>query len=126
MIVTSFQPWHALLGGVSLGILSAGKTLITSRVLGISGTVKCATTHFAMQPCCPMRCTVLGGTVYQIGDGSALGCATQSAACNKIECIDNRHTVRIMRVITAVIAPDCLRRACDCNIVRTSLPASAC
>jgi hypothetical protein len=40
MIAANFQPWHALLGGASLGILSAGKTLITSRVLGISGTVK--------------------------------------------------------------------------------------
>ena len=42
MAPLNFQPWHALLGGMSLGVLSAGKTLITSRVLGISGTMKCA------------------------------------------------------------------------------------
>lgn len=42
MITANFLPWHALLGGASLGLLSAGKTLITSQVLGISGTVKYA------------------------------------------------------------------------------------
>ena len=36
----AFQPWHALVAGLSLGTLSAGKTLITGRVLGISGALK--------------------------------------------------------------------------------------
>lgn len=37
----SFSPWTALIGGVCIGILSSGKTLITGRILGISGAIKC-------------------------------------------------------------------------------------
>lgn len=36
-----FAPWPALLGGVCIGIVSSGKTLITGRILGISGAIKC-------------------------------------------------------------------------------------
>lgn len=37
----AFTPWTALMGGVCIGMLSAGKTLITGRILGISGAIKC-------------------------------------------------------------------------------------
>ena len=38
----AFQPLHALAGGACIGTLSAGTTSTCGRILGISGTVKCA------------------------------------------------------------------------------------
>jgi hypothetical protein len=35
-----FAPGHAVIGGLAIGTLSAGKTLLTGRILGISGAVK--------------------------------------------------------------------------------------
>lgn len=43
-VLLSFTPWQALLGGLSLGTVSAAKTLISGRILGISGAIKGLTT----------------------------------------------------------------------------------
>ena len=39
-MMLQFAPWHALIGGTAIGTLSAGKSLLCGRILGISGAVK--------------------------------------------------------------------------------------
>lgn len=38
------------MGGVCIGLLSSGKTLITGRILGISGAIKCVLTLDTVLP----------------------------------------------------------------------------
>lgn len=44
MPALAFTPWQGALAGLALGTVSSGKTLISSRILGISGAIKCEPT----------------------------------------------------------------------------------
>eukprot|EP00242_Pyramimonas_sp_CCMP2087_P007096 CAMPEP_0198200898 /NCGR_PEP_ID=MMETSP1445-20131203/3792_1 /TAXON_ID=36898 /ORGANISM="Pyramimonas sp., Strain CCMP2087" /LENGTH=351 /DNA_ID=CAMNT_0043871065 /DNA_START=328 /DNA_END=1383 /DNA_ORIENTATION=+ len=39
-LVLAFEPWHALIAGLAMGVAASGKLLLTGRVLGISGAFK--------------------------------------------------------------------------------------
>jgi len=40
MVGLAFQPWQGLMGGMAMGVVTAGKLFLTGRVLGISGAIK--------------------------------------------------------------------------------------